>query len=662
MKKNCTCKSCGKESILPLCPKCFVPFFEDIPHHISYAFLKEVPEPFIENDTVVADLFFSGVGDVNLDSYPNLEKLRLSHCSAITSIKLTNLPKLIALDISGCTNLKSLIIENCDSLRALDMSFCSPEKGTEMLDIFEVNLPNLEYLETSGTRIPRIPSLPSLEWGNFSETNLTDISPLHSCKNLQVLIANSLPIPKIDFSPFTYLPNFQKLMSGYTGTAIFTNSSRKTKLNQVFLTKDKVVDFPNLKNFSAKLPKVGYIGKKFASPQASGDWHSAYRLLYGPWPTPPNDKQPLYTVTNRFQPPERVDKKKAAFFIMGCLYGSAIGDCLGLGVEMDDPEEINFKLELPADITWTHPFMNRRLLYFHRGTFTDDTALMLMFIRSIIANNGEFNINDCGARILDWLDHGLPEHCDEIGYGQGISTAACAHWKDYTKDVLKASDEYFKSTGYRLSGNGGVMRTAAAGCYKFWDTQTVIDQSIQFCQATHRHRLCCFSAVLVSLLISELLKWRSGLTPTFDIESVIQKALFRFPKVQKEEVSRYLYADKIEDLNLNDKECSTMKTMACAIWVLRKDLSYAQGIETVIRQGGDTDTNAAVAGAVLGAKWGFLGIPVDLIDYFFYRGSLYRDIIPFLKLMDMEFVPPQLEEMEQYQQATAGNQSKCTIH
>lgn len=73
--------------------------------------------------------------------------------------------------------------------------------------------------------------------------------------------------------------------------------------------------------------------------------------------------------------------------------------------------------------------------------------------------------------------------------------------------------------------------------------------------------------------------------------------------------------------------------MACGIWVLKKNFTYSEGIENVIRAGGDTDTNAAVAGAVLGAKWGFSGIPLHLVDFLWYGAYLYREAVPFLKVM-----------------------------
>jgi len=47
---------------------------------------------------------------------------------------------------------------------------------------------------------------------------------------------------------------------------------------------------------------------------------------------------------------------------------------------------------------------------------------------------------------------------------------------------------------------------------------------------------------------------------------------------------------------------------ACVLW---RAGSFASGVEAAIRGGGDTDTVAAIAGALLGARFGASGIPSD---------------------------------------------------
>ena len=140
---------------------------------------------------------------------------------------------------------------------------------------------------------------------------------------------------------------------------------------------------------------IVYVSKQpcfnFVKPICSGDWYESYRYLYGPYPTPPNDSKQTLTneefqsITNIYQLPSNIDKSVAAYHIMGSIFGTAIGDCLGIYCEGRDQQHIDAFIDQPLEITWTHPVTSLRGSYFHRGSFTDDTALMLMFIRSVVS-------------------------------------------------------------------------------------------------------------------------------------------------------------------------------------------------------------------------------------------------------------------------------------
>lgn len=58
----------------------------------------------------------------------------------------------------------------------------------------------------------------------------------------------------------------------------------------------------------------------------------------------------------------------------------------------------------------------------------------------------------------------------------------------------------------------------------------------------------------------------------------------------------------------------TLKTMACALWAYYHAPDFKTGLVTIVNQGGDADTNACVAGAVLGAKFGYNNIPALYVN------------------------------------------------
>lgn len=50
-----------------------------------------------------------------------------------------------------------------------------------------------------------------------------------------------------------------------------------------------------------------------------------------------------------------------------------------------------------------------------------------------------------------------------------------------------------------------------------------------------------------------------------------------------------------------------------SFYYLLSGKSYEQGMREIIQQGGDTDTNAAIVGGMLGALYGLNQIPIDLL-------------------------------------------------
>ena len=71
-----------------------------------------------------------------------------------------------------------------------------------------------------------------------------------------------------------------------------------------------------------------------------------------------------------------------------------------------------------------------------------------------------------------------------------------------------------------------------------------------------------------------------------------------------------MFATQLSELQLDDKKGIgyTLKCMGAGFWALRQtDFRYA--LEAIVFEAGDADTNGAVAGALLGCKLGFSGLP-----------------------------------------------------
>jgi ADP-ribosylglycohydrolase len=83
-----------------------------------------------------------------------------------------------------------------------------------------------------------------------------------------------------------------------------------------------------------------------------------------------------------------------------------------------------------------------------------------------------------------------------------------------------------------------------------------------------------------------------------------------------EEYVRLAANPNIEALQLDErgKTGYTLKTLSATLWALWHPTDFVDGLVAIVNEGGDADTNGAPAGAVLGARFGYNGIPVGYTE------------------------------------------------
>jgi len=84
-------------------------------------------------------------------------------------------------------------------------------------------------------------------------------------------------------------------------------------------------------------------------------------------------------------------------------------------------------------------------------------------------------------------------------------------------------------------------------------------------------------------------------------------------EVARMELRQHVEAVSLEELHLDDPRLMgyTFKCLGCGIWALRCGgrLGFEEAMRQVILEGGDADTNACVAGALLGCHLGCRQLP-----------------------------------------------------
>lgn len=286
---------------------------------------------------------------------------------------------------------------------------------------------------------------------------------------------------------------------------------------------------------------------------------------------------------------------KDRFF--GTIFGQAIGDALGLGAEFMSKETMQECY--PGGLReYSQIVQDEHRRRWRKGAWTDDTDMMLCIMDALLEEAGEVKLDTIARNFKTWLN-GYP-----LGIGQHTFNVLCLG--DYTHDPLRAAELVWRAGGRTSAANGGVMRTSVVGLMK----ENTEQHAANICRLTHADPRCVGSAVIVSRMIHELVY--KDYEMTFDeLEELANRYDERImPFVQLAHDVR-----SIDELDLcGPTQGYTLKTLSAALWAYWHAASFEDGLIEVVNAGGDADTNAAVACALLGARFGYSSIPEKYIS------------------------------------------------
>ena len=265
----------------------------------------------------------------------------------------------------------------------------------------------------------------------------------------------------------------------------------------------------------------------------------------------------------------------------------------------------------------------------------DDDDLAQALIVAEAAGRGSLDPDDLGRRFWDWAETNgrgigiLTRHVLEL-YG-GVPPRCPGSWclaadaapepprEPAGMPIIEASRT--AGRGGR-AGNGALMRCAPLAIRWRDDAAALVRNSIVSAVPTHWDGRCGWSCVLANLAAAAALR---GETPTADalLDAGVEGVRAALPELQ-----RYGYEEadvprsvreavlgavdtEVEDVCADDGSMGfTLLTLRLALIALWRAPDFERGLRSIVEAGGDTDTNGAVAGALLGARFGIDAIPV----------------------------------------------------
>ena len=270
---------------------------------------------------------------------------------------------------------------------------------------------------------------------------------------------------------------------------------------------------------------------------------------------------------------------------LGALLGAAAGEALGAPHENRKAAEVPAVKEITGGGIWA------------AGEPTDDIDLTLVLLRSIAARK-KLDIDDYARGLVKWFG-GKPKDIgkltrsalENLRAGEPPSQSGAIAWEDSER---------------KAAGNGSVMCCAPIGLLHVKNLDGLSDDAVAASRVTHYDPRCVGACVGVATAVALLV--RGGA----DAEEAISRAATAAGAYSDDALAAIERGanHKPADLNVDGEDRGfVLRTLEMAFAALASAGSVEDGLVGVVSRGGDTDTNACVAGALLGAKFGKSQVP-----------------------------------------------------
>lgn len=286
------------------------------------------------------------------------------------------------------------------------------------------------------------------------------------------------------------------------------------------------------------------------------------------------------------------------------LFGVSVADALGVPVEFKNHTEINMTSvqsnyqDIPNRFapfgSWNKPV----------GTFSDDSSLTFCTAEYLAA--GETDLNDLMDRFKDWLKNGFwttDGHTFDVGRTTLLAIENFSN--DYNWKTAGLNTE-------RDNGNGSLMRIAPLLLpLLFDDTISNPYQYItDFSSLTHAHPISVDSCFIYLMYAKHL--YYSKDAPIAFVRLKEELTL----KYDNNDVFKRLFSEEflLLDPSIFNPSGFVVGSLEIALQTLLTTTSYEEAILKAISLGKDTDTNAAITGALAGILYGYDSIPLHWVE------------------------------------------------
>jgi ADP-ribosyl-[dinitrogen reductase] hydrolase len=262
----------------------------------------------------------------------------------------------------------------------------------------------------------------------------------------------------------------------------------------------------------------------------------------------------------------------------GCLLGQLAGDALGSLVEFQSPDEITRKYpngatQLEDGGTWNTI----------AGQPTDDSEMALLLARMLV-NRSTYDADTAFEAYTYWLSSG-PFDC-------GATISAGIHGQP----------------NHHSQANGAMMRVSPLGIFGSWHSlKQVAEWARADARLTHPNEVCQQANALFAMAIAHAIKTNAGPNELYEAITNWADEMKARPVL----VAAIAAAASTPPEDYLTQMGWVIIAFQNTLWQLMHAPDLESGVIDTVMRGGDTDTNAAICGALLGAVYGRAAIPAQ---------------------------------------------------
>jgi ADP-ribosyl-[dinitrogen reductase] hydrolase len=293
-------------------------------------------------------------------------------------------------------------------------------------------------------------------------------------------------------------------------------------------------------------------------------------------------------------------------YYRGALVGAAIGDALGTTVDDLSRHEVREKFGVHREV------VGGGRLKLQPGEVGVDTILALTVAQTIVNSPEEIDLRALAKALVDVFSN----HPSAKTSAGPITHAVLSRLKPRAKDLFAVAQKVAEEMPEHAEGGGPLLRVAPVGMLRRLFPKEMIVDTINVCRLTHFDQRCVDACLAFNFGISYLtsgkdpskLLFKTWRFVTEARESKEYRQMVGTNVPDTDMVKALKAVNKIQYDELDASGAAIPMTQA-AYWIVLNAIDFEEGLVRAVNLGGDAATFGAIAGALLGARFGEQAIP-----------------------------------------------------